>query len=104
MAIISVDSKATREDELQKAVSAATKQAVQQSQIDGQTEIKSNQDMIEFFTNTLCLGINSKGDLSIEVMGVDYKQGMLDVLVTEKFQYINGKTGKIMARKCAIYE
>jgi hypothetical protein len=48
--------------------------------------------------------MSGDGDLVIEVMGVDYKEGLLDVKVTETFRYLNGKEGKVSVRKCAIYD
>ena len=60
--------------------------------------------MVAQFINTLCVSLGSDGDISVEVMGVDYIEGMLDVLVTESFNYPNGRNGKIQVRKCAIYD
>lgn len=102
--LLSVESKSDRQDELDKVVSAAVKQTVKESQIEEQTNINSDKEMIAQFIQNMCTSIKSDGDLQIEVMGVDYKEGMLDVLVTEKFLYPNGKQGKITTRKCAIYQ
>lgn len=103
--ILSADiNKMDRQDELDRAVSAAAKQTVKDSQISEQTEINSNEEMIAHFVNLLSVSINSDSDLSVEVMGADYEEGMLDVLVTSKFKYINGKNGTLSVRKCAIFE
>lgn len=100
--LLSVESKSDRQDELDKVVSAAVKQTVKESQIEEQTNINSDKEMIAQFIQNMCTSIKSDGDLQIEIMGVDYKEGMLDVMVTEKFVYPNGKQGKITSRKCAI--
>lgn len=102
--LLSVESKSDRQDELDKVVSAAVKQTVKESQIEEQTNINSDKEMIAQFIQNMCTSIKSDGDLQIEIMGVDYKEGMLDVMVTEKFLYPNGKQGKITSRKCAIYQ
>lgn len=103
--ILSVDiNKMDRQDELDRAVSGAAKQTVKDSQISEQTEINSNEDMIAHFVNLLSVNINSDSDLSVEVMGVDYEEGMLDVHVTSEFKYLNGKNGTLSVRKCAIFE
>lgn len=102
--LLSVESKSDRQDELDKVVSAAVKQTVKESQIEEQTNINSDKEMIAQFIQNMCTSIKSDGDLQIEIMGVDYKEGMLDVMVTEKFVYPNGKQGKITSRKCAIYQ
>ena len=104
LTLISVESKETRKEELNRGVAAAVKQTVSESKRDGQQSIKSNNDMVAQFVNILCVSIGSDGDISVEVMGVDYIEGMLDVLVTESFNYPNGGHGKIRVRKCAIYD
>lgn len=104
LTLLSVESRTDRQDELDRVVSAAVKQTVKESQIEEQTNINSDKEMIAQFIQNMCTSIKSDGDLQIEIMGVDYKEGMLDVMVTEKFLYPNGKQGKITSRKCAIYQ
>lgn len=102
--LLSAESKIDRQDELNRAVSAAVKQTVEMSQIENQKEITSNKEMVARFIQTMILNMSSQGDISVEVMGADYKEGMLDVLVTQKINYLNGKEDKVSIRKCAIYE
>ena len=104
LTLLSVESKTDRQDELDRVVAAAVKQTVKDSQIEKQTSITSDKEMIAQFIQNVCTSINSDGDLHIQVMGVDYKEGMLDVLVTESYYYLNGKQGQIKTRKCAIYQ
>lgn len=104
MTLLAAQSKMDRMDELTRAVSAATKQTVTESQIYGQEQIKSDKEMVAQFMQFLSTSINSNGEVYVEVMGVNYKEGLLDVLVKEKFKYFNGKTDTICVRKCAIYE
>lgn len=86
--LLSVDGKSTRQNQLNKIVSAAVKQTVKESQIKGQSNINSDKEMVASFIQNMCVSFKSDGDINIEVMGVDYKEGMLDVLVTEKFTYL----------------
>lgn len=102
--LLSVESKSDRQDELNKAVSAAVKQTVAASQIEDQKEITSDKEMVAQFIQIMSTNMNSQGSIFVEVMGADYKEGMLDVLVTQKFNYLNGKEGTVSVRKCAIYE
>lgn len=104
LTLLSVESKTDRQDELDRVVAAAVKQTVKDSQIKNQTSITSDKEMVAQFIQNMCTSVTSDGDLQVEVMGVDYKEGMLDVLVTEKFFYLNGKQAKISTRKCAIYQ
>lgn len=104
MSLLSVESKMDRQDELNRAVSAAVKQTVDASQVYGQTEITSDREMVAQFLQIMSTSLNNDGDVSVEVMGADYKEGMLDVLVKEEFYYFNGKKDTVSVRKCAIYE
>ena len=104
LTILSVESKQDRKDELERVVAAAVKQTVKDSQIKEQKIIKSDKDMIANFVQNVCISLKAKGDISVKVMGVDYKEGLLDVFVLEKFEYLTGKNGTVSVRKCAIYE
>lgn len=104
MTLLSEESRMDRQDELNRAVSAAIKQTVAESQIENQQEITSDKEMVAQFIQIMSTNMNSEGDISVEVMGADYKEGMLDVLVTQTFNYLNGKEGTVSVRKCAIYE
>lgn len=99
-----VESKADRKDELERMVSAAVKQTVKESVDKKQTTITSDKEMVAYFINNLSLTYKADGDLTIKVMDADYKEGLLDIIVVEKFKYSNGKTKTIDVRKCAIYQ
>lgn len=102
MSVMSIESKSERKQELTRAVAAAVKQTVSHSQTENQTEITSNNEMVAHFIQLLLSNISSDGNIEVEVMGVDFEEGLLDVIVTENFKYLNGKEGKIGIRKCAI--
>ena len=104
MSLVSVDGKAKRRDELNRAVSAAVKQTVKTVKGEKQNEIQSDQEMVGEFIHLLSVNLSGKGDYSIEVFGVDSQKGMLDVKVTETCSYLNGEKGKVSVRKCAIYD
>ena len=104
LTILSVESKQDRKDELERVVAAAVKQTVKDSQIKEQKIIKSDKDMIANFVQNVSISLQAKGEISVKVMGVDYKEGLLDVYVLEKFEYLTGKNGTVSVRKCAIYE
>lgn len=104
MTLLSEQSRSSRQDELERAVSGAVKQTVKATHADGQTDITSNKEMVAHFVNVVSNNIKSDGDISVKVLGVDYEDGLLDVKVSETFKYLNGKEKTIEVRKCAIYE
>ena len=95
MTIVSVESKDLRTDELNRAVSASIKKTVSDSQIENQSTILSNKEMVAYFIQLLSVNMKGKGDVTVEVYDADYKEGLLSVAVTEKFKYVNGKNGEI---------
>ena len=97
MTIMALEENSSRETELNRAVAAAVKQTVKVSQN------KNNEDMINFCMNNIAYNVSGTSDYEIEVMSVDYKEGMLDIIVTEKYTNVVGKEKKITIRKAAIY-
>ena len=102
--LISIDVRSARKTELERAVSAAVKQTVEMSRDERHDMMNSDREMAAEFVHILSLNISSKSDISVEVMGIDHSEGMLDVLVTEKFNFPDGNTEEISVRKCAISE
>lgn len=102
MTIMALEEKSSRETELNRAVAAAVKQTVKAS-CGKNKEINSNDDMINFCMNNIAYNVSGTSDYEIEVMSVDYKEGMLDIIVTEKYTNVVGKEKKITIRKAAIY-
>ena len=86
MTIVSVESKDLRTDELNRAVSASIKKTVSDSQIENQSTILSNKEMVAYFIQLLSVNMKGKGDVTVEVYDADYKEGLLSVAVTEKFK------------------
>ena len=102
MTIMALEENSSRETELNRAVAAAVKQTVKAS-CGKNKEINSNDDMINFCMNNIAYNVSGTSDYEIEVMSVDYKEGMLDIIVTEKYTNVVGKEKKITIRKAAIY-
>lgn len=101
---MSNNSRTTRKDELEVAVARAVYNTVDHCVAAGCEDMKSNDDMMAHFLQNLYSGIDSKGKVSVEFMGVDYQEGLLDVYVTEEYLLPTGKTEDIAIRKTAIYE
>ena len=99
MTIMALEENSSRETELNRAVAAAVKQTVKAS-CGKNKEINSNDDMINFCMNNIAYNVSGTSDYEIEVMSVDYKEG---IIVTEKYTNVVGKEKKITIRKAAIY-
>ncbi len=110
IAIISVDTRAIRENELQCALSDAVRETVEEIHVSDFRYPLSDEEMIALFEQLLLtrLSVNGKtidnapdvtGDpnfsLQVDVAGADAARGLLFVHVKETFTYPNGKTGTI---------
>lgn len=104
ISIISINTKSTRKDELDIAVSAAVQQTVKYSKPSEEKRMNSNDDMMASFVKNLALNLNSDSNITVQFHGVDYENGLLSVTVTESFNYITGKEEKIKVSKTAIYD
>ena len=93
-----VGRKSSKETELNRAVATAVKQTVKAS-CGKNKEINSNDDMINFCMNNIAYNVSGTSDYEIEVMSVDYKEGMLDIIVTEKYTNVVGKEKKYYYKK-----
>lgn len=104
MTIMAVNNKSTRQDELEYAVSAAVQQTLKEAKASTNYRSLSQEKVKAMFIQNLFMNIQSEGNIEVEFYGIDYRFGLLDVKVTEKFEYVGGKEGEISVRKTAIYE
>lgn len=67
-------------------------------------KVTSNEELLVEFNKALLLNVASDSEVSIKVYGIDYEQGYIDVEVSEKFAYGNGKEGVFRVRKSGVCE
>lgn len=67
-------------------------------------KVTSNEELLVEFNKALLLNVASDSEVSIKVYGIDYEQGYIDVEVSEKFVYGNGKEGVFRVRKSGVCE
>lgn len=67
-------------------------------------EYKSDEELVSEFCKAVELNINSDSKISIKVYRVDYKEGYLDVELSEEFVHGNGKKAVVKCRKSGICE
>lgn len=67
-------------------------------------KVLSNEELVAEFNKALLLNVVSDSEVSVKVYGVDYKQGYIDVEVSGKFVYGNGKEGVVKCRKSGVCE
>lgn len=100
----SLHAKAYRTVELSEAVDNALEAAINNVAYDKCYEIHNNDEFVEDFKQLLMTSIDSASEINVEVLKVDYEKGILEVNVTESFEYINGRIGTISKKAAVILD
>lgn len=112
----SISGRSHRESEIKQSVTGALNQALEAtitaeeySDLDKETLSDSekttlNEQFRQDFTRYFLQQNNTDSDVTIDFYTADCFERALDVKITAKFNYSNGKTGTIKVRKAAIVE
>ena len=102
-----INSSVTKRTSVENEVYDSLEQAINQSLEVINTKpykVVSNEELLAEFNKALLLNVASDSEVSVKVYGVDYEQGYIDVEVSEKFAYGNGKEGLVRCRKRGVCE
>lgn len=100
---ICITQKSVQSKELYRIVSNAM-QETQRVKADARYSISSNEEYLAEFSQHLMRLSSSCDDLKIEVYGIDYESGLLDVCVKTNVNYITGKNEELKVRKTSIVD
>lgn len=101
---MSISAENVRQNELDTAVNKAARTTIEMAKSKETYEITTDEQLIEEFNNNLLTSIDSDSDIEIQIMGVDAKEGFLDVVVINHFKYPTGAEGEVRARKTILYD
>lgn len=104
-AILTVETKTTRQNELDMNLGSAMEQTLKGLAADGSKRFggESGKELEADFIENFLMRTTSNSVFQIDVLEADAKKGVLDVRVTERFRQITGE-GKAEARKTVILE
>lgn len=100
---VSVTKRTSMENEVYDSLEQAIDQSLEVINIKPY-KVVSNEELVAEFNKALLLNVASDSEVSIKVYGSDYEQGYIDVEVSEKFAYGNGKEGVVRCRKSGLCE
>lgn len=93
-----------RQNELDNAVNGALKETIE-NQFDSKTySINSNDELVADFIEALLIQVNSDSTVSVNILDVDYKKGLLSVEVIEKYKHPIGTEGEVSVKRTAIMD
>lgn len=101
---LSIHGRSTRQNEMNNILSAALEQSLENAMTGSNYQITSNEEMVADFTQTLLSQVDSKSQITINVLNADIENGIFSVEIIEEFKYPNGKTGSLSYQKTAIYD
>lgn len=67
-------------------------------------DIKNETELIADFLLNLCSQIESRGELEVSVMNVDYDNGLLDLKIQQHYKHFTGREGTVTCRRAVILE
>ena len=101
--VLSIDARSIRESEMSDKLDEAVTGAV--TVLDKNTyDISSADEFVSDMLSVLNYGIESDGKVTADVLDVDYEKGLLNVLVTQEFSYLNKSTGHVTSVQSIILE
>lgn len=102
-AILTIESKTTRQNELDMNLGSAMEQTMKSLAADGSERFADEEEMAADFIENFLVRTTSKSVFQIDILKADPQKGVLDVSVSEQFRQIMGE-GKAKARKTVILE
>lgn len=102
-AILTIESKTTRQNELDMNLGSSMEQTMKSLAADGSEKFGDGGEMAADFIENFLVRTTSKSEFQFDILKADPKKGVLDVKVTERFGQVIGE-GKAEARKTVILE
>lgn len=101
---MSLISKNTREQELQLTLKNAVTDTLEVLFIHKTYKIHNVEELMADFCTSLMLSLNAGGDITVNLIGVDYENGLIYMEVKSEFRFPNGRKKEISCRKLVILE
>ena len=103
LCISDLSTKTYNQNETQKLSQMASYQALKQASTPYQN-IKSNEQLVGEVLKEVVLNKSSDCDIEVEILDVDYLNGLIDLKIKQTFQHVNGKKTEIESRRTIILE
>lgn len=101
--LMTLDARAARYQELTSNLSSVTEEAIGNLMQKDNYEIKNYDYFIADLIENLAVTLDADSDIIIKVMKADIQKGILALEVTEKYNHMNGREGKVSCQKIVIF-
>ena len=101
---MSISTEAIRQNELDTSLNYAIRSTMEVAKVKETYKIETEEELLAEFNKNLLTKINSDSDIEVQVLGIDLKEGFLDVKVISHFKYPTGADGQVESRKTIIFD
>lgn len=96
--------KDSRKYELERNLATAVEQTVDNMMKSKTYEVSNYNEFIADFIENLSVTLNTKSDITVNILKADIEKGILSVEVVETFKHPNGNTGQVNYTKTVVFE
>ena len=100
--VMTIGGKTNRSMELKSNMPSAVETALESSMVKQNYEVNNNSELLADYAETMAMAVDSNADLGIDVMNINYAQGLLSVKTSEKFKHPNGNDGSVSDQRTVI--
>ncbi|WP_178138546.1 hypothetical protein [Parasporobacterium paucivorans] len=94
----------SREMELQESLDHSITDTLETLFVNKSYEIQDADELMADFCAGFCAGQNSNADITVNLIGANYDEGLVFIEVIADFSYQNNNKGKVRCRKAVLLE
>lgn len=103
LCILDISSNGTKRKETSSLAESATYDALK-IKLTGEYDLENNDELIGEIVRNIAINKYSNSDIKIQVLGIDAKNGFIDLNIIQYIDHANGKTTKHEERRSVIVE
>ena len=103
LCVVTIQNRSVRNQEVRAGLSEAVEQSVANCMKQNKYAISDAAEFLADFTQALVCNIRSNSSVTVDVMGLDQKKGILSVRVKEKYKNLTGKQSCVDIEKTVIF-
>jgi hypothetical protein len=100
--LISINGRSVRKMELQNSLSSVVEETLYTMAEEQEDAIDGQNAFLAALMGKLSVTLDSESEITVEVLKADVEKGILNIRVTEKFEYPNGKKGTVSCERIVI--
>ncbi len=104
LTLYTMHGRSIRQEELDDALAAGMRTALEQVREGGSRVVESNEDLTAMFLQSFLMQLDSNSQVTVHIQDVDYEKGLLSVRAILTYRHPIGTEGRVVSEKTAIVE